>query len=78
MHMAEALSMLDDEYNKIWTRVNGIQRDIQLAYYKGLKDMYEGIIDMKVTIDHDGKHRIDSIATCKMYKERNDSLGVRY
>lgn len=61
------LELLDAQYNEIWTRLNGIQRDIQMAYYDGLRDMYERFSGLKVGIDPEGKHYIltdvDMVAT---------------
>lgn len=54
--IGEALKLLDIRYEEIWTKINGIQRDIQLAYYNGLVNMLETIAGGKVVLGDNGKH----------------------
>lgn len=62
-----ALKTLDAQYNKIWSTRIGKQRDSQMAYYNGMKQMIDILVsnafknDTKVDCDMSGTHYLVGI-----------------
>ena len=69
MHIDEqtvifAMLLLNENYEQIWKKKVGKQRDTQLAYYTGMKTMMEIMLsnvyklEIHIDVDSDGKHSI--------------------
>ena len=69
MHIDEqtvifAMLLLNENYEQIWKKKVGKQRDTQLAYYTGMKTMMEIMLsnvyklEIHIDVDGDGKHGI--------------------
>lgn len=59
-----ALKTLDIQYERIWSTRIGSQRDSQMNYYTGMKQMMEVLLsnacksELTVSCDEQGKHHI--------------------